>query len=349
MNQLFVERKRQSSLNRFFTESRWGVEDVVQEGGKLLLNEEEIDQSTECKVVDDAVCRKYGSRTEMVCCNYSSTMGTVLSHDCVTSLYVNSDGVWLQDGLRLYGSERRCRERGAEFKTKVQLACELVDEHELGAGRTMWLWDSWYMVRDTVERCRAHGYSWTGGVRSSRMVFYESRRHRLQEPVERLLSEGGFHDVVVDGESCQACKVEVFTPKIGRASIVMDVRADAKGVHTLCTDLLGCGGVEEVVGHALRRGCVDQFYREARFLGLGEYRFRGSEAALIHALVSLAHALLDVLRRRLPRYGVVGKPLSLEAAVEWVRRKTMHFFMRRAREAATEKSTRSILRLIDTS
>ena len=43
---------------------------------------------------------------------------------------------------------------------------------------------------------------------------------------------------------------------------------------------------------------MDQFYKEAKFLGLGEYRFRKSEAALIHAhLVALTHTLLDILRR----------------------------------------------------
>ncbi len=54
--------------------------------------------------------------------NHSSTMGTVLSHDYVTSLYVNND-VAVSDGVKLYGDERKCKEKDVEFKTKVQLAC----------------------------------------------------------------------------------------------------------------------------------------------------------------------------------------------------------------------------------
>ena len=42
----------------------------------------------EYKVLDDSVCRKYSPKTDMVCYNHSSTMGTVLSHDYVTALYV---------------------------------------------------------------------------------------------------------------------------------------------------------------------------------------------------------------------------------------------------------------------
>ena len=45
-------------------------------------------------------------------------MGTVLSHDYVSSLYVNN-GIAVSDGLKLYGKERKCNEKGVEFKTRV--------------------------------------------------------------------------------------------------------------------------------------------------------------------------------------------------------------------------------------
>ena len=53
--------------------------------------------------------------------------------------------------------------------------------------------------------------------------------------------------------------------------------------------------------------------------------------------------------RRLLRYRIVKSLLSLEATVEWVRRKTMHLLIHRIKDAATKISTRSILHLIDTS
>jgi len=84
----------------------------------------------------------------MVCCNHSSALGAVLSHDYVASLYVNDD-VALPDGLKIYGGEKRCGE-GVEFKTKVQLACELIEEHKPRAKRTIWLWDSWYTCHEKV-------------------------------------------------------------------------------------------------------------------------------------------------------------------------------------------------------
>jgi hypothetical protein len=345
INELFIERKDQSTLNRFLTGSKWSVEQVVSEGKALLLTESRTSNVVvEYKVIDDTVCRKYSPRTEMVCYNHSSTMGTVLSHDYVTSLYVNGDAA-LPDGLKLYGSEKKCREKGVEFKTKVQLACEMIDEHTPRARQTIWLWDSWYTMYDIVTRCRAHGYAWIGEMKSNRVVFYEGKKYHLNELVDKLRSEGMFSDVFIDGEIYQACKVRVFTKKLGEASIVVNVKADTRDVHMLCTDLT-CG-TEEIVRHALRRHHIEDFHKGAKYLGLGEYRFRESEAALIHAhLVSLAYTLLDVLRRRLLRYGLVKSMPSLEGTVEWVRRKAMHLFIHAVKDST--KPIRSLLRMIDT-
>lgn len=104
----------------------------------------------------------------------------------------------------------------------------------------------------------------------------------------------------------------------------------------------------EVVKHALERHHIEDFHKGAKHLGLGEYRFRKSEAALTRAhLVSLAYTLLDVLRRRLLRYGIVNELHSLEWSIEWVRRKAMHLFMHVIRE--TTKTIGRLVRMIDTS
>jgi len=135
-------------------------------------------------------------------------------------------------------------------------------------------------------------------------------------------------------------------PKIGDVSIVVNVKTQTKDTHLLCTDLVDCS-VEEIVGHALERHRIEDFYKEAKALGLGEYRFRESEAALIHAhLVSLACTLLDTLRRRLLRYSIVKGILSFEGTVEWIRKRAMHLFMHRVRNST--EPFRSILRMIDT-
>ena len=346
VNELFIERKDQSSMNRFITDPRWNLEAVVKEGRALLLDEmSSLNASVEYKSIDDTVCKKYSPYTEMVCYNHSSTMGTVLSHDYVTSLYVNGDAA-VPEGLKLYGSEKKCREKEIMFKTKVQLACEIIDEHTPRAETTILLWDSWYMCSDVVARCRSHRYRWIGEIKSNRIVLYEGKKYHLNELVDLLRAEGRFSDVLVDGAIYQACKVEAFVPSLGSVSIVINVKADTKDIHLLCTDLTHCS-TEEVVRHVLKRQKIEEFHKGAKYLGLGEYRFRESEAALIHAhLVALAYTLLDTLRRRLVRYNLMKTLPSLEATVEWVRRGAAHLFIHRIRNAKIP--IRNILRMIDT-
>ena len=110
INEQFINRKDQSSLNRFITEAKWNLQPVVNQGRDLFLHESELNTDLEHKIIDDSVCKKYSSQTEMVCYNHSSTMGTVLSHDYVTSLYVNSE-LAVSDGLKLYGNEEKCKEK----------------------------------------------------------------------------------------------------------------------------------------------------------------------------------------------------------------------------------------------
>ena len=152
INELFIERKNQSSLNHFFTEPKWNIDEAVREGKALLMETGRLNELVEYKVIDDTVCRKYSPRRDDLLQSFTSTMGTVLSHDYVTSLYVNDD-LALPDGLKLYGNEKKCREEEIKFKTKVQLACEMIDEHISKAKRTILLWDSWLTCHDTVARC----------------------------------------------------------------------------------------------------------------------------------------------------------------------------------------------------
>lgn len=43
--------------------------------------------------------------------------------------YAANNSVALPDGLKLYGNVKKCREKGIEFKTRLQLACDIIDEY----------------------------------------------------------------------------------------------------------------------------------------------------------------------------------------------------------------------------
>jgi hypothetical protein len=95
----------------------------------------------------------------------------------------------------------------------------------------------------------------------------------------------------VNGELYLAPRVEVFMPKVGKVSVVTNVKAVTKDAHFLRTDLTNFN-VYEIILHVLERHRIEDFYKEAKALGFVEYRFRANEAVLIHAhLVAMAHIL----------------------------------------------------------
>lgn len=82
-----------------------------------------------------------------------------------------------------------------------------------------------------ASKCRAHGYSWVGEIKSNRIVFYAGKRYRIDELFDKIWLEGGFFDVGVKGEVYCAFKADVFLPKMGYFSIVMSVKANTEDVH----------------------------------------------------------------------------------------------------------------------
>jgi hypothetical protein len=112
--------------------------------------------------------------------------------------------------LKLYGSEKKCKSKGVEFKTRVQLACELIGNHVSRAKRTICMWDSWFMCQDTVAKCRGRGYSWIGEIKRNRIVFFEGKKYHLSELADYLRSEGNFEDVAVEGEDVSSLQGGCF-------------------------------------------------------------------------------------------------------------------------------------------
>src|SRR5262249_54339548 len=105
-----------------------------------------------------------------------------------------------------------------------------------------------------------------------------------------------------------------------------NAKADTKDIHALCTDLQE--DESTTFTYARKRASIENSYKDAKQLGFGEYRFRKSQAALIHAhLVFLAYILLQILRFRLLSYRITKAVSSMEFIITWVRKKTRQRFI----------------------
>ena len=291
------ETKCQSSINRFFTSPSWNLDNVMKCAQEIIFSTVRHDDNLEFLIIDDTVCKKYGMQSEMVCYNHSTVLGTVLSHDYVTGFYLCGD-ICLPSSARLYGNPKKCNEKGIPFRTKIQLCNEIIDEHRPIARKTVTLIDSWYTGNEVISNCRKRGYSWIGDLKPNRVILYEGERMNVSDLLNSL-RRGQFTDTVIDGQIYQTVKIMAYIPSLKEnVSIVINAKANTKDVHVLCTDLQE--DVSTIFRYARKRVMIENSYKDAKQLGFGEYRFRKSEAALIHAhLVFLAYILLQILRYRL--------------------------------------------------
>jgi hypothetical protein len=321
------ETKCQSSINRFFTSPSWNLDDVMKCAQEIMFSTVRHDDNLEFLIIDDTVCKKYGTQSEMVCYNHSTVLGTVLSHDYVTGFYLCGD-ICLPSSARLYGNPKKCNEKGISFRTKIQLCNEIIGQHRPIAIKTVILIDSWYTGNEVISNCRKRGYGWIGDLKPNRVVLYDGKRLNVSDLLNILRKEGQFTDMVIDGQIYQTVKVMAYIPSLKEnVSIVINAKADTKDVHVLCTNLQQ-EDISTIFRYARKRVTIENSYKDAKQLGFGEYRFRKSEAALIHAhLVFLAYILLQILRYRLLSYRITKAVPSMEFVITWVRKKTRHGFI----------------------
>ncbi len=320
------ETKCQSSINRFFTSPSWNLDDVMKCAQEIIFSTVRHDNNLEFLIIDDTVCKKYGMQSEMVCYNHSTMLGTVLSHDYVTGLYLCGD-ICLPSSARLYGNPKKCNEKGIPFRTKIQLCNEIIGQHRPIARKTVTLIDSWYTGNEVISNCRKRGYSWIGDLKPNRVIIYDGKRMNVSNLLNILRKRGQFTDTVIDGQIYQTVKVMAYIPSLREnVSIVINAKSDTKDVHVLCTDLQE--DVSTIFRYARKRVMIENSYKDAKQLGFGEYRFRKSEAALIHAhLVFLAYILLQILRYRLLSYRITKAVPSMQFVIMWVRKKTRQGFI----------------------
>jgi hypothetical protein len=322
------ETKCQSSINRFFTSPSWNLDNVMKCAQEIIFSTLDHDHNLEFLIIDDTVCKKYGTQSEMVCYNHSTVLGTVLSHDYVTGFYLCGDVCLPSSSARLYGNPKKCKEKGIPFRTKIQLCNEIIGEHRPIARKTVILIDSWYTGHEVISNCRKRGYDWIGDLKPNRVVLYGGKRMNVSDLLNILRKRGQFTDTVIDGQIYQTVKVMAYIPSLKESvSIVINAKADTKDIHVLCTDLQH-EDISTIFRYARKRVTIENSYKDAKQLGFGEYRFRKSEAALIHAhLVFLAYILLQILRYRLLSYRITKTVPSMEFVITWVRKKTRHGFI----------------------
>jgi DDE superfamily endonuclease len=303
-------------------------------------------------VLDDTLCEHVGSLFDYVDRHYNHGDGTYpLAHNPVTSLYV-SGPVRFPVGLRLYRRyeeltqwqaavaqhfpdlpiprEKKARNRlhtqvdpvllqdpefrarHEQFRTKIALAIELVEEairHKVSFGVVVF--DAWYLAEDVVRVLARRRKDWISLLKTNRLLETASFQlrdangwpmklpspHLAVEELVPLIPANAYRPVTVGEHTYWCFTLRVRIPTLGKVRIVVSFEtAQLTGRSVALVTNRVDWSAAKIIGLYLQRWPTETFYQDSKgHLGFNEYRMRSAEAIGKHwCLVFVAYSLLHL-------------------------------------------------------
>jgi SRSO17 transposase len=204
-------------------------------------------------------------------------------------------------------------QKHAEFKTKIKIACDLIDSalttHSLKPNIA--LFDSWFLSPALIERLNKHEVNWISILKKNRNL--ESNSFELKDaqgqPIRlsesliqvqdlvKLIPPSAFKPVEIKDRTFYTFTFCVRIPTLGKVRLVISYqKADLSGTYVvLVTNGLNWNA-KSIIEAYLLRWPIETFYQDGKqLLGLDQYQMLSSEAFQKHwCLVCVAHSLLHL-------------------------------------------------------
>jgi hypothetical protein len=303
-------------------------------------------------VIDDTLCEHVGSLFDYVDRHYNHGHGTYpLAHNPVTSFYV-SGPVHFPLGLRLYrryeeltqweaavakhfpnvqiptdrtGRNRlhqqvdpmllqdpEFRARHEQFRTKIALAVELVEEAiRCKVPFGVVVFDAWYLAEDLVRLLARRRKDWISLLKRNRRLETASFHlrdangwalklpgpHLAVEALVPLIPANAYRPVKVSAHTYGCFTLAVRIPGLGKVRIVVSFENEQLTGRSvvLVTNRVDWSAAK-IIGLYLQRWPTETFYQDSKGqLGFNAYRMRSAEAIGKHwCLVFVAYSLLHL-------------------------------------------------------
>jgi hypothetical protein len=303
-------------------------------------------------VIDDTLCEHVGNLFDHVDRHYNHRDGTYpLAHNPVTSFYV-SGPVRFPLGLRLYRryeeltqweaavakqfpdlklptdktarnrlhkqvdpvllQDPEFRVRHEQFRTKIALAIELVEEaigHKVPFGVVVF--DTWYLAEDLVQVLVRRRKDWISLLKKNRLLETASFHlrdangwtlklpgpHIAVEDLVPLIPATAYRPVKVSGQTYWCFTLGVRIPGLGKVRIVVSFEEESLTGRSvvLVTNRVDWSAAQ-IISLYWQRWPTETFYQDGKaHLGFNEYRMRNAEAIGKHwCLVFVAYSLLHL-------------------------------------------------------
>jgi DDE superfamily endonuclease len=303
-------------------------------------------------VLDDTLCEHVGSLFDYVDRHYNHSEGTYpLAHNPVTSLYV-SGPVRFPLGLRLYRryeeltqwetcvakhfpalqipTEKKARNRlhqqvdpvllqdpefrarHEQFRTKIALAIELVEEAiRCKVPFGVVVFDAWYLAEDLVRVLARRRKDWISllnknrGLETASFHLRDANGWALKLPgphipvaeLVPLIPVNAYRPVTVSEHTYWSFTLGVRIPSLGKVRIVVSFANESlTGSYVVLVTNRVDWSAAKIIGLYLQRWPTETLYQDSKgHLGFNDYRMRSAEAIGKHwCLVFVAYSLLHL-------------------------------------------------------
>jgi hypothetical protein len=310
----------QSSLNRFITRHRWNLRQF----NSLRLRECLHDRKGGILSLDDTLIEKTGKEMGGVGYLYdSSQKKNVLCHDIVSTFYRTST-----EQLPLYFEPYVKKEvaevAGTWFRTKIQIAMDILRQSLSQVCPAAIVFDEWYMCHELVEFISSRGLTWVSQAKTNRCIqvgeewiglaryskaFPHTVFKRINAEVEEKRHKWFYETTVV-------------MKNVGLVKLVVLKQRKNSRKHTfLVSNTTSLHGMQ-ILEYYKKRWAIEVFHRDCKqHLGLGEYQVRRLDAVVIHLhLVFFAYTLLKNVHNNPVLAAILAGTKSVGAACQRLKR-----------------------------
>lgn len=197
-----------SSTTRFLNESPWSVNRMQTRRMERIMQAIRNQPRNRGKqiiflLLDDTSCKKESTtrRMEGLDFHYSHENGKSVWSHCIVTMQVVQGGQSFAWDYRPYFRETYCKEHRLTFKSKNELALEMIEAFPADeADRVYVLADSWYTSRDLLDACNARGFHVIAAVKSNRTICPAGIRTSISGFAANYIDNADLRSVTVENK-----------------------------------------------------------------------------------------------------------------------------------------------------
>lgn len=154
--------------------------------------------------------------------HFSHSDGKTIWSHCVVTAHLVSKEFSFAWNFRSYCRETYCEAHGLKFKSKNDLAIELIKEYESPTEEQVYvLVDSWYTSKKLIDACAAKGYHLIGGLRVNRKIYPKGIGIKISEFASDFMRKSDTRSVTAGDHSYKLYTYEGKLSDIENAKVLL--------------------------------------------------------------------------------------------------------------------------------